>query len=148
MSNALLLIMSPKEFHHEIIVKQSRQCEFDPEKILYWPIFGLWTREGMYFQFLKSPHSSPLRKLFYRQLFLLTSAKIWNPHISATKIVWRRLTPLWNPLTKVNSFKYFWLWLRIYLSWHKHFFICWRQQKFEIYISQHQKIAWGRSTPL
>ena len=67
--------------------------KFDPAKILYWPIFGLGTRQGIYFQFLKSPHLSPFGKYFYRQLFLFMSRKIWNSHISATKNCMKKINP-------------------------------------------------------
>ena len=56
---------------HKIITSPGN-VKFDPKKILYWLIFGLWTREGIYFQLLERPHSAPLGKFLYRQQFLLS----------------------------------------------------------------------------
>ena len=73
-----------------------RNVKFDPEKILYWPIFGLWTMEGIYFQFLKSPHSSPLGKIFCSN-FCWRQQKI-EIHLSQQqKIILTRLTPVESP---------------------------------------------------
>ena len=63
-----------------------RNVKFDPEKILYWPIFVLWTMEGIYFQFLKSPHSSPLGKIFSQAaIFAGVSKKLKSTYLSNKK---------------------------------------------------------------
>ena len=71
----------------------SINMRLNSEKCRCWPVFGFWIGEGHYFQFLKNPLQFPLGKIFNTEPYELTSAKIYNPNVSASKCFIRMTCP-------------------------------------------------------
>ena len=68
------------------------------------------------FNFWKVRTSHHLGSFFTGRNFCWCQQKLEIHTSQQQKIVWRRITPLWNLLTKKNSFKYVWLWFYIFYT--------------------------------
>ena len=97
------------------------------------------------FNFLKARTRHPRGNIFTDSYFCWRQQKFEIHTSQQQKIVWRRLTPLWTPLSRridLNTFNFNYKFIYADI-----FFICWHHQKFEIHISQQQKVVWRRLTP-